>query len=947
MEPSPPRPSRSVRPATLSDSEFAVDTAGHQVESSDSLYASLVENLPIYVIRKDVAGRVTYVNTRVTELMGRSAAELLGKTDFDLFPLDLAKKYRNDDLCVMETGELFVDVEENQSAGQHRYFEVRKTPVRSATGRIVGTQAIFWDVTEKHRAEQSLAHERDMLRTLMDHLPDLIYVKDAEGKYVIVNESVRSILGLQSVDDVKGKANFDFLNPEQARMEQFDDLQVLRTGTALIEREERITDRHGNPMWVLTSKVPLKAKDGRITGLVGIDRNITRLKRSEDELRAAKESADAANRAKSDFLANVSHEIRTPMNAIIGMTDLLLETPLNDVQREYLLMVQQSGEALLALINDILDFSKIEAGKLELDEGVFDLREGIGDTMKSMAIRAHGKGLELAFHVDPEVPNVLRGDLARLRQVLINLVGNAIKFTDQGEVVLEVRRCQRNGDCVDLQFDVTDTGIGIPPEKCRTIFGEFEQVDASITRRYGGTGLGLAISSKLVTLMGGRIDVRSEPNRGSTFSFVARFPVSGELDATEVGPSQRLVICDTPVLIVDDNATNRRILREMLGNWGMQPTSAADAEEALFYLRQAARDRKPFPLVISDINMPGVDGFQLVEAIYDFTPHDRPAIILLTSGVRIEDGGRWRRLGVSAHLMKPIKQSELFEAVVAALRLVVPDRPAEILASQGTVPRLPPLRILLAEDNLVNQKLATAALESLGHQVTIAHNGRQAVEKSQQESFHAILMDLQMPDMDGLSATKTIRDHEAIHGGHVPIVAMTAHAMKGDREICLQAGMDEYLSKPIRVQDLAQKLWQMFGPGSEPAVEAVVPVGHADIELVNWQAARSSVNDNEPLLREVIVAFVDDVPRLLQELHSAYQCGDATRLRRSAHSLRGSILFLESQPAIDTAQEIEACAEGGQVMGLDTAVARLQSQVDALLHYLRSYLAGDISCPKC
>ena len=388
------------------------------------------------------------------------------------------------------------------------------------------------------------------------------------------------VLGAASVTDVVGKTNRDFLPEEQAKLESDDDQQVITSGDPLIEREVRMTDQSGAAdRWLLTSKLPLHNSAGEITGLVGIDRNITGLKNTADQLRQAKKLADAANRAKSDFLANMSHEIRTPMNAIIGMTDLLLETQLSKTQREYLTMVQASGAALLTLINDILDFSKIEAGKLELDESVFDVRECLGDTMKSLGLRAHAKGLELAFHVDPEIPKYLFGDPGRIRQIVVNLVGNAIKFTETGEVVLEIDCHSNKEESVELRFVVSDTGIGIPPEKCAKVFEEFEQADASTTRRFGGTGLGLAISSRLVELMGGRIWVESEVGIGSRFQFVVPLKV----DAAKVAGQTTRSTTDVHglrILIVDDNATNRRILKDMLANWGMSPTTASGAAAA-------------------------------------------------------------------------------------------------------------------------------------------------------------------------------------------------------------------------------------------------------------------------------------------------------------------------------------------------------------------------------
>jgi two-component system sensor histidine kinase/response regulator len=904
--------------------------AEKETEDSQALYSSLVESLPVHVLRKDRTGRFTFANQSFCDLLGRPLAAILGKTDFDFYPEALAQKYRQDDQRVLETGELFATVEENKKDGETRYVEVMKSPVRDAHGAIIGVQVIFWDVTERKQAESALEQERYLLHALMDNLPHNIYFKDAQSRFLRINKAMAGCFGLREAADALGKTDADFFTDEHARQALADEREILRSGRPLLDKEEKETWPDGHVTWVSTSKIPLRSPEGEIVGTFGISRDITERRHAQEQLQAAKAAAEVANQAKSEFLATMSHEIRTPMNGIIGMLDLLLNTQPTAQQRGYLNLAGQSAETLLRLLNDILDFSKIEAGKLELESVDFALRDTLGDTLRTLARRASEKGLELTYHIPPDLPDGLVGDPGRLCQILVNLVGNAIKFTEQGEIVVAVKMESRVEDRVRLHFAVTDTGPGVPLEKQGIIFEAFRQADSSMSRRYGGTGLGLAIASHLVELMDGRMWVESQMGRGSTFHFTVPMSLS---KGSSVRPAARLeTLQDMRVLVVDDNETNRLILAEMLSSWHMKPTTVADGREALTEMTRATNDGEPFRLALLDGLMPRMDGFALAEQIRRTPALGETALIMLSSAGNLADSTRCHALGIDHCLIKPVKQSELLDSIVATLGVATTEELPPQATGQARRDHISPLRILLAEDGLVNQKVAVSLLGQRGHRVTVANNGREALAALDHQSFDIILMDVQMPAMDGFEATARIRQKEEGTGLHTPIIAMTAHAMKGDRERCLAAGMDGYLAKPIRAKDLYATVEAIVagtrGPQSQVCGTA------QDQETIDWDQVLEQTGGSLETLRELVALFAVECPKLMRRMRDAITNNAPSELQQAAHTLKGSLqIFGVTRPAA-AAFRLETLGRDGDLTGAEEAWSALVTEIDGLMPML-------------
>ena len=963
-----------------SPGSFAV----HPLVGSMAMYKTLVDSLPLCLLIKGADGKRMFANQAYLQYRGCQLQDVLGKYDHELFPPEIADRFTADDRHVMETGESCHGVEESQAPdGSVRWIERFKCPLLDEHGNVHGVQLLFWDITAKVLAERTRDRERQLLQTLLDNMPDSIYFKDKDSRFIRVSAGMAHKFGLKSSDDVIGLSDAEVFTPEHAQSARNDELRIMQTGQPLISRVEKETWPDGPDTWCSSTKLPLRDTDGNVIGTFGISRDITDLKHTEEELAKARDAADQANRAKSDFLANMSHEIRTPMNAIIGMSELLARTSLSRDQRDFLDLVREAADSLLRLLNDILDFSKIEASKLELEQIPFSLRECIGKTGQTLSLRAAEQGLELACRVAPDVPDRLIGDPGRLRQILINLIGNAIKFTERGEVFVDVTRdpeVQSDADEASvagstkplrLLFSVRDTGIGIPKDKQSHVLQAFSQADSSTTRRYGGTGLGLTISAQLAQLMGGRLWLESEVGVGTTFYFNVNVGVAPSQCVETAGAVTNL--SGLRVLVVDDNATNRRILQEMLLAWGLQPVLVPGSREAMAELTRAAETDQPYRLGVLDCMMPELDGFGLSEWIRQRYDSDELRLIILSSAARVGDSERCERVGISRYLTKPVIQSELLDAILQVMNVSPAVAPVYDFA-----PVVPcrPLRILLAEDGLANKIVAKGLLEAGGHEVVIADDGRAAIERWEADSFDMILMDMHMPDVDGIQATIEIRRREKITGrGPIPIIAITAAAMPEDARQCMQSGMNAFLAKPLQPDQLYATLaqfanWETEVIGDKPLTtpqgavsideipSAQTVLGQATSgettaagrpaaasktiapEVMNLDDAIRRIPGGVNGLRRLCAVFHVECDQLLQVMADALERGDAVEVQRAAHTIKGSSKLFTATRVSAVAFEMEQSAKSQQLEDAPRLFAILKSEIAELRSALQLHLGS-------
>lgn len=897
----------------------------------------LLESTAEGVYGLDLGGNCTFCNSAAALLFGYpDASEILGKkmhvlvhhtcSDGAPCPADECQLYRANAQGVIT----HLDTEVFwRRDGSSFPVECWSHPIRQE-GKVTGSVVSFMDITERKQAEEKLK----LFRHIFANATNAIALFDAQGHLIEQNEPHRALLGFSDEEirtgymaTVLGDELFPRVSEELARTNRFQGEVNVRTWFGRVVRTDLLLFNVLND-------------EGAVLCQAAMMRDITAQKLAEEEQRKAKAAAEAANCAKSEFLANMSHEIRTPLNGIIGMTDLALGTDLSEEQREYLGMVKASGESLLTVINDILDFSKIEAGKLDLNPIDFDLHDTLADVLKTVSLRAHQKDLELTLDIHPEVPRRLEGDPTRLRQVVVNLANNAIKFTEKGEVVVCANLDSENQEGFRLLFKVTDTGIGIPPEKHQLIFEPFTQADSSATRRFGGTGLGLAICSQLVALMGGQLWVESEMGKGSSFIFTARFGVSKSESASLI-PAEASQLGGLAALVIDDNATNRRVLEEMLVIWGIKPAMADGGWTGLSAMEQARDAGKPFPLVLLDAQMPDLDGFSVAERIKRDPSLAGATIMMLTSTGRPGDAARCRELGIAAYLHKPVKQQDLLQAILLALGSRAGSQQDAELITQHTLRGQPrQLRILLAEDDLVSRELAHRLLKKAGHTVTAVADGAEAVraiESSGSGAFDVVLMDVQMPGVDGLAATAAIRKKEQGTSTRLPIIALTAHAMKGDRKRFLEAGMDDYVSKPLRPAKLFKVIDGILPHAKKRPSGATLKDN--PLPAIDWSQGLARVEGDRELFRELLGLFAHEAPPLLEKIRQAVARKDPLAIAQGVHTLNGSVSNFGAAQAVREGVRLEQMARAN---ALDDAEGAFKELERAVRHILASIEKSEV-----
>lgn len=912
-----------------------------QIESSKRLLQNVMNTLGEGVYTLDANGNCNFVNPEAEKILGWSLAELQGKNLHNIIHSQhiSGNPISHQDCPISRAvtqGQVYRSDQEYFQHRSGRLFPISivASPILEE-GEIVGSVAAFQDITARLNAEAALRESENKQRMILDNAADAVFVADKNERWVYVNDLALAMLKFRR-DELIGSDIYNLLPAyfrEAARQAFMQNLTAQR----LMRQEIKLLKKDGSEVPVEMNVALLP--DGSIYGSC---RDITSRKEFEAALIKAKVGAEDASKAKSEFLATMSHEIRTPMNGIIGMTELALDTDLNPQQREYLELVKVSSHSLLEIINDILDFSKIESGKIVLEHIEFPIRELIATMLKASAIRAEQKNIELVYQIDPELPEILIGDPGKLRQVLSNLLVNAIKFSHHGSITIDVNLVELHDKHARLHFSVTDQGIGIAQDKLEHIFQPFSQADASTTRKYGGTGLGLSISSRLVNAMNGKLEVQSTKGQGSCFYFSADFAYS----LANNSPLQTMHLQGLNALVVDDNPINQKYIGDTLRNWQMKVEIASSATDAISLLQQHAQTQRQFNLILLDACMPEIDGFELAKQIQSKQLLGNAKMLMLSSAALTDDAAQCKAAGIDGYVRKPISQQELQIAIDAIFQGVATGAIHYInLVAEDAHTQEHPLRILVAEDNPINQKLACNLLHKWGHVTDLAENGIIALEKYQANSYDAILMDMQMPEMGGIEATQLIRSLEK-NDQHIPIIAMTANAMPGDRERCIDAGMDYYLSKPIKSDSLKDLLnlvaanRSLSNANLEHASVAPNKATGSTQDLFNHQFdfALALVDADEEILQIITPMFIEGCDKQVDEIRVAIASSDTELLHRSAHTFKGLVGNFNAKPIEQLAKAIELKAKAQDLSEVESLFAEMLTFIDPLKAALKKYL---------
>ena len=903
----------------ISESKRMAET----IAKSEREYRNVVNSLNEVVFRTDLSGAWTFLNPAWDAITGFSIADSLGRNVLQF--IDARDRDRAAaGLAQLQSGQ--VDSMRHEARyltrdGSVRWIDVCARAEHDGLGRLAGITGSLTDITERRLAARELQHNLNFVDALIETIPIPLYLKDVQGRYLRANRAFCAFFGLAQ-SDLLGLTAADILPPQQAQLVAQQDARLLQDrGNQTYEERLSVGARQVD---VLFSKAALLKSDGSLSGLVGTLVDISSQKAAERTLLQAKEVAESASRSKSEFLANMSHEIRTPMNGILGMTDLVLDSELDAHQRKYLEIVKASADALLCIINDILDFSKIEAGMLTLESIPFNLRQLMQETTRAHAMRAQSSGLELVLDLDPALPQTMLGDPGRLRQVLTNLTGNAIKFTPRGEVIVSARLLASGDGMARLRLEVRDTGIGIAADMREAVFDAFQQEDGSTTRRFGGTGLGLSITRRLVAMMQGSIGLTSELGKGSSFSVELALPISeNRLPLPPPGSS----LAGRAILLVDDNTSSLTILRKIFEHGGATVTACESGEAAL----EACSTARPADCIIMDFAMPGMNGFETAAALAALRHWSQVPIVMLSSSGSLGDAARCRELGIDGYLLKPASPEELLSVTLSVLGTCrgLPSA-APVVTRHAVRESTPSLEILLVEDNAMNRELATVLLTNAGHRVTHAEHGREALARHAASHFDLILMDLQMPEMGGFEATAQIRQREAHGMPRSVIIAMTASAFEGDRDRCIAGGMDDYLSKPFRTAAFQSLIQQHVLQIEKHAPDPAAPPAGAPAAMqvqAGFDYGAALAGADPDVVAIIGAAFLAGLPAQLDAMRAALQADDRPAVSRQAHALAGLLGNFHAVPAVAIAAAIEREAPAAAASALGARLAALEAQL--------------------